>query len=269
MQRLIHARITGHLGELLQGRLGPTGPVALITLPAPDLAVRVSYREGPFTLFQPQGRAITPPHLAALLRALDCPLSGRFIIHCPYPVGGGGGASTATRLAIARILRPAWPDALLEQVVRAVEGASDPLLRPAPERVLWASRAARVVQQMPPLPRLRIVGGFDGQPRMTDPQDDHFPDISDLVARWPAACADAAKIAELAMLSATRTAALRGVDIASIAGVARTCGALGFAMAHTGAARALLLAWDSDPTQALALLAARGYSHPLSYVIGA
>jgi len=31
-------RISGHFGELLQGRLGPQGPVALITLPCPVLA---------------------------------------------------------------------------------------------------------------------------------------------------------------------------------------------------------------------------------------
>ncbi|TCP38104.1 hypothetical protein EV662_12129, partial [Rhodovulum marinum] len=34
------ACVAGHFGEFLQGRLGPDGPVVLVTLPCPALAVR-------------------------------------------------------------------------------------------------------------------------------------------------------------------------------------------------------------------------------------
>lgn len=268
MHGLKVSTIAGHLGELLQGRLGPEGPVALISLPAPDLKLQVSYRTGPFGLFQAQGRAITRAHLADLLQALGCPLRGRFTIHCPFPVGGGGGASTATRLAIGRLLRPDLTDVAMEQAVLAVEGASDPLLRTRPERLLWASRQARVLAHLPPLPKMRVVGGFAGPPRLTDPRDAHFPDIADLVAAWPAGCHTAGGVAALATLSATRTAALRGLDITALQAVAEGTGALGIAIAHTGAAQALLFPPDAQPNQPLARLAAQGFTNTLSYLIG-
>lgn len=265
---LASCHIRGHLGELIQGRLGTHGPVALITLPAPDLKLRVSHRAGPFTLFQPQGRAISRPHLRDILRGLDCPVTGRFIIDCPFPVGGGGGASTATRLAIGRILRPDLPDAALEQIVLSVEGASDPLLRAHPERLLWASRQGRVLAALPPLPRMRIVGGFDGPSLLTDPRDDHFPDIADLVAAWPAACADPAALGALVTQSARRTAAMRGIKIAPLLALSERLGALGCAIAHTGAARALLLPATRDPQPALDALGRLGFTHLVTYDIG-
>lgn len=47
------ARVAGHFGELVQGRLGPDGPVALITLPCPALTVQATWRPGPgFGLWQ-------------------------------------------------------------------------------------------------------------------------------------------------------------------------------------------------------------------------
>ena len=65
----------------------------------------------------------------------------------------------------------------------AVEGASDPLMFPAPERLLWASRRAEVLETLPPLPSFDVLGGFFGPNRRTDPRDANFPDISDLMAR--------------------------------------------------------------------------------------
>ncbi|TMV63484.1 propanediol utilization protein, partial [Thioclava sp. BHET1] len=53
-------RATGHFGELLQGRLGPDGPLALVTLPCPPLAARVTRDPGAFALHQPAARALPP-----------------------------------------------------------------------------------------------------------------------------------------------------------------------------------------------------------------
>ena len=41
---------SGHFGELLQGRLGADGPLALVTLPAPGLRVTARFTPGPFAL---------------------------------------------------------------------------------------------------------------------------------------------------------------------------------------------------------------------------
>ena len=35
----VSVRVPGHFGELLQGRIGSDGPVALVTLPCPALGV--------------------------------------------------------------------------------------------------------------------------------------------------------------------------------------------------------------------------------------
>ena len=42
--------VPGHFGEWLQGRLGPDGPLALVTLACPDRGVRVTRTPGPFAL---------------------------------------------------------------------------------------------------------------------------------------------------------------------------------------------------------------------------
>ncbi len=45
--------IAGHLGEFVQGRLGPDGPVALLTLPCPALRLHGLWHPGAFALHQP------------------------------------------------------------------------------------------------------------------------------------------------------------------------------------------------------------------------
>ena len=52
-------RVAGHFGELLQGRIGRDGPVALVTLPCPVLGVTASLAAG-------QGFAITEASAAII-----------------------------------------------------------------------------------------------------------------------------------------------------------------------------------------------------------
>ncbi|MDE3027469.1 MAG: propanediol utilization protein, partial [Paracoccaceae bacterium] len=203
------ARVSGHFGELLQGRMGTSGPVALITLPCPVLAAHATWRPGAFALHQPGAKVLQPRVARAFLSGLGLRPSGRFTLRLDMPPGGGAGASTAALVALAQAAGMA-DAACITKACHAIEGATDPLLFHAPERVLWASRLGVPLSSLPPLPRMDILGGFWGPPQATDPTDCAFPDIADLVAEWPTACASPTAIARLASLSASRTIALRG-----------------------------------------------------------
>lgn len=226
-------RVAGHFGELMQGRLGPSGPVALITLPCAALVATA--RVGGDDAMAPALRA----RLVAALGLSDVPAIG---VCVGMPPGGGAGASTASLVALARALG-ATEDAIPAACLKA-EGAVDPTMLTRPAEALWASREARVVEAMPPPPAMEIVGGFFGTPERTSAHDDRFPDISDLIAPWRAACAagDLRKVGALASLSAARTTTMRGPDGDPVADIASRLGALGWVRAHTGSARALVFA---------------------------
>ncbi|MDH2326072.1 propanediol utilization protein [Cereibacter sp. SYSU M97828] len=221
-------RVFGHFGELIQGRLGDD--VALVTLPCNAVWVDARRLPGPFAVHGPA---------KAQLRRMLRGASGRFILRATMPPGGGAGASTAALVAASRLMGEDDPARIAAACIRA-EGASDPLMWPAPGRLLWASRRGTVLAHLPPLPELEVLGGFLGPPVRTRAADCGFPCIADLVARWPEACSDAARLAELATLSAARTLALRGPAGDPTAALAARHGALGWSVAHTGSARALL-----------------------------
>lgn len=253
------AVVEGHFGELLQGRVGPRGDVALITLPCPQMTCTVLRRPGPVGLFQPGRRVLAPGALQALMAALDLPLAGRHVLRLSMPVGAGAGASTAARVAIARAAgqRDAWA---IARACLATEGASDPLMFPEPGRLLWASRQGRVLARLPPLPRFEVLGGFLGAGQRTDPRDRRFPDVTDLVADWQSAPPDLARLGRLASLSAARCLALRGPAGDPTAGLARRLGALGWMTAHTGSARGLIFAPGGVPAGAADSLRCAGFS---------
>lgn len=258
-------RVAGHMGELIQGRLGPGGPVALVTLPCPVLAVTARRQPGAFALHLEGKVALDPARAAALLRVLDLPVTGRFALRGDLPPGGGAGASTAALVALARAAGA--DEARIAAACLAVEGATDPLMFPASGRLLWASRQARVLAHLPPLPRIEVLAGFHGPARRTDPADDDFPDIADLAAAWPDACRSARAVAELAAASARRTLALRGPAGDPTEELAENFGAAGFAIGHTGPARALLFLPGTVPEAAEAALRAAGFRGILRYVL--
>ena len=176
----VTARVAGHFGEWLQGRLGPDGPVCLLTLPCPPLFVEVErLDDGPLELLQ-------SVELVTQDRARDflSRVSGRegvFRLKATMPPGGGAGASTGALVGLARAA-----GGLCEKVVDAcvaVEGASDPLMLPRPDGVLWASREGRAVRSVPTLPAAEILGGFWGPPVFTDPRDGRFADVADLAEK--------------------------------------------------------------------------------------
>jgi uncharacterized protein involved in propanediol utilization len=258
-------RVPGHFGELMQGRLGPDGPVVLITLPCPVLAVEAQ----PAPLADPHG-LLPPARARALLSALGLPDPGAYALQANMPRGGGAGASTAALVALARLAGSRLPPADLARACVSVEGASDPLMFPAPERLLWASRRGETLAELPALPAFEIVGGFHGPNQRTDPLDEGFADISDLVALWSiaATAGDLPALARLASQSADRTTALRGPQNDPTAGLARELGALGHVIAHTGSARGLLFAPKAIPPHAPARLQAAGFRRIVTFTAG-
>ena len=264
-------RVAGHFGEWLQGRLGPEGPVALISLPCHELGVRARFSPSEtFTLDQTPV-VLSESTVKTFLAALDHPAKGHWILNAEMKPGSGAGTSTASLLAIAH---SAGISADTEALIRAclmAEGASDPLFFADMETHLWASRQGETLRNLPPCPEFEIVGGFWQQGERTDPDDAAFPDISDLIDPWAEAAhsQNREQIALLASESANRTTALRGPNDEPIAQLALELNALGYVRAHTGSARGLLFAPGKAPKDAMDQLKLAGYSTPMVFTSGA
>lgn len=259
------ADVAGHFGEWLQGRLGPSGPVVLVTLRCAALSARVlRHEDGPLRLDQPVP-VLSPDQVAGLAARLGL-RSARYSLELSMPPGGGAGASTAALVALARA-GGAQDEALLPEACLAIEGASDPLMLPQPDGVLWASRAGQVAAVLPPVPHAEILGGFFGAPQRTEARDQAFPDISDLVAAWQDG-PDLAEAARLASASARRTTEARGPTDDPTEALATRFGALGWVRAHTGSARGLIFAPGTVPPEAAEALRAAGASGVMRFETG-
>lgn len=256
-------RVAGHFGEWVQGLLD--GRVVLVTLACPARGATAQVAPaGALRLDDPAG-VVGPDRAAAFLAALGLPARGHIALRCGLPPGGGAGMSTAALVALARAAGA--PEAHIAAACLAVEGAVDPLMRPAPDRVLWAPRQAQALADLPPPPRAEVLGGFLGPPLRTDPQDSRFPPVADLVADWRTG-PDLGGAARIASLSAARTTALRGPAGDPTPDLAARLGALGWARAHTGSARALIFAPGAVPPGAAAALRAAGYASVLRFATG-
>ncbi|PWE33009.1 propanediol utilization protein [Maritimibacter sp. 55A14] len=251
-------KVEGHFGEWLQGRLGPDGPVVLVTVRCPPLSVEAP-GEG------------TPPFTPAQL--------DRFAGHLGlgalpgarrnFPMGAGAGGSTATLVAMARAGGFGGPPDTLAAACLAIEGASDPLMFERPDRLLWASREGRILRDIAPPPRCEILGGFWGEPRRTDPTDMDFDDITDLTDDWAQAteAADLPRAAAIATESARRCTARRG-PADPTADLAGALGALGWLRAHTGSARGLIFAPSALPATGADALSEAGLTQVLTFRTG-
>ena len=253
-----------HFGEWIQGRMGPEGPVALITLLPRGLYLRAMRRPAKCLSAQLPDRAggdlerALPRFLPRFLRDLGLPCRERFILRPPFPAGMGAGISTASLVAIARLAGFRGPPEALARACIAAEGASDPLMFPFPDRLLWASRQGRVLAHLPPPPRMQLLAGLYGPARPTRAEDTDYDDISDLVSAWRDA-ADASACAALASESARRCLARRGPAGDPTEALARALGAEGWAMSHSGAARALIFAPGRLPSHASRLAREAGW----------
>lgn len=254
------ARVAGHFGEWMQGRLGPRGPLALVTVPCEALAVTALAEPGVFGV---EG-AVPADTARAFFEALGgVPPLGFRLVADAVP-GGGAGVSTASLMAMAAA---AGVSGDLAAAARTAEGAVDPLMLDRPGDVLWASREARVVEVLGPPPEVEIAGGFFGPPERTRAKDLAFPDIADLVGFWRGAVAreDRAALAGIATEAARRTTALRGPEGDPTDELARETGALGWIRAHTGSARGLIFPPCKVPGGIVARLAEAGLESPLVF----
>lgn len=255
-------RVAGHFGELLQGRLGARGPLALISLPCPVLWVDCD-SSVPHT-----DTLIGPKRFDALCQALGIATpQDRPGLIASMPLGGGAGSSTAGLVALARMLGFSGPPQALARICVQVEGASDPLMFPHAERLLFAPREGRVLRNMPALPRFDVVGGFFGPVQRTDPADTAFPDITDLVADWRGEMT-VAVMAALVTASARRTLDMRGPYEDPTQALATELGAAGWLIAHTGNARGLIFPAGSTPPEAEARLSAAGFQNTVTFSTG-
>ena len=261
--------VAGHFGELMQGRLGADGPLALISLPCPSLCLTATALPARnLSIHTPLGAPIvTPARARAFLGQLNLRLDAKVTLAPQMPVGAGAGASTAALVGLARLAGWRGDDLALARACVASEGASDPLMLRWPAQMLWASREGRILARLPAPPAFDILGGFWGEGQRTNATDLHFPDISALLTGWEQAAKsqNVAAIAKLATTSAQATLALRNEQNDPTAALAARLGALGYLIAHTGSARGLIFAKGAVPQNGLALLRAAGLSRPLIF----
>jgi uncharacterized protein involved in propanediol utilization len=264
--------VAGHFGELMQGRLGANGPLALISLPCPNLYLTATALPAQgLSIHTPLGAPIvTPSRARAFLMRLNLRLNAKVTLAPQMPVGAGAGASTAALVGLARLAGWRGDDLVLARACVASEGASDPLMLHWPAQTLWASREGRVLARLPTPPAFDILGGFWGDGQRTNHDDLHFPDISSLLPGWEQATKsqDLGALAKLATTSAQATLALRNVQNDPTAALAAQLGALGYLIAHTGSARGLIFAKGSVPQNGRAALRAAGLSRPLIFGYG-
>ncbi len=265
------ARASGHFGEWLQGKLGPKGPIALVSVQCPDVWVQVAWSSSDELHYDNPLPALSPERAKALLDALGLPNKGTIIGRSNIEAGAGLGASTASLLALAKAT--SQTDLNTEELANAlvsVEGASDPLMFPDFDRLLWASREARIVSHFPAPPQFEVLGGCWGTPALTDPADRVFPEIGDLIENWKRAVtrSDHNLVASLATESFRRTTSMRNTISEPTEDLARDMGALGILRAHTGSARGFLFKPNSTPSSGLHQLHEAGYSNPIKFLTG-
>lgn len=265
------SRVSGHFGELVQGRLGPDGPVALVTLPCPVLGSTARWTPGPGPL---DFVGSDLDHVRRLVRNLMAdwgvaPGGTLQVLRDGIP-GAGTGSSTTDLLASLRVLAGVAGRALSAeekaQACLAIEGAVDPLMHAEP--VLFASREARVVERLPALPSLLVVGGFAGVGARTDPEDHDFPDMTAAFGLLRTALAkdDPVGLAEAARISAEANQR-RNPNPAwgEVTALIPRLGALGPVVSHTGSAIGVLLPGETPPGPAEAALRGLGLSGVLSF----
>lgn len=254
-QAVASAIVQGHLGELVQGQLN--GALALVTLPCHKVQVQARLADRPSLL----------PLVTRMAARLGQPDAAVEIL-ANVPAGCGAGVSTASALATLRLLVPNLSPEVESAHLLAVEGAVDPLAFTANPPRIWASRRAETMAILPEFPMLVAVGGFDGPGQQTNPADLNFPDMAEAFALLhhpsPENIGRAASLSALANQQRNPRP-----NWAAAQALAAETGALGIAVAHTGAALSLLFTPDAPGIpRAQAGLAALGLIHVMRFAFG-
>lgn len=260
--------VAGHFGELLQGTLGPNGPVVLVTLPCQQVGVFARHDPAlPFGFHGKQSAEDLSVPLRTLFSALNLPIQGGFVIRSIMEAGLGTGVSTACLVAAARLAGWQGDPMDLARACVESEGASDPLMIPHPERLLWASRLGKPIETYSSPPEFEVLGGFFGPPLRTDANDNRYADISDLIEGWRKA-QTLAEFAQLASESAARNLTLRGLADDPTCDLAKELGALGWQISYSGAARGLIFAPGTIPQGAERHIETKGLRHVVRFGTG-
>ena len=265
------ARASGHFGEWLQGKLGPKGPIVLISVPCNKFWVQVSWASTSTFQYTDPLPALSLERAKTVLKAFGISMDGSIQARSNIEAGAGLGASTASLLALAKaVSNQDLGAADLARTLVSIEGASDPLMYPDFDRLLWASREAKIIDHFPAPPQFEVLGGCWGRPSATDPKDQNFPEIGDLIEDWHEAAGrnDAERIASLATESFRRTSELRTSALDPSEDLARSLGALGIIRAHTGSARGFLFKPGTAPSSGLHQLQEAGYSSTVQFLTG-
>ncbi|MDG2339995.1 MAG: propanediol utilization protein [Paracoccaceae bacterium] len=265
------ARVSGHFGEWLQGKFGENGPVALISVQCPSFWVQVACSSSEAFVYQPEMAGLSADKAQAILAALRILPETTVHARSNTPVGAGLGASTASLVALARAATKRDLGAeVIAKACLSVEGATDPLMYPDFDRLLWASRSGKILARYAPPPKFEVLGGLVGLPQITDPKDNNFPEISDLIKEWPIATGRGflQEVGDLATESYRRTTTLRDAAPEPTMDLAKDLGAIGIIRAHTGSARGFLFKPGTVPSSGLHRLAEAGYSNATQFITG-
>ena len=176
--------VNGHFGEFIQGKLGVNEPLVLVTIPSRFYKVQVTYTKGSFEVVQNGTSFYNRTVVSELANLANARLNGRITICLSMPEACGLGSSTATRVGILRAIRPSISVNSIVSICLKHERASDPIMYKSPERLLWAPREGKIIEKLPRLPKISCVGGLFGLPLKTNPLDNNFPIIKDLVDMW-------------------------------------------------------------------------------------
>ncbi|MFE0020222.1 hypothetical protein [Amycolatopsis sp. NPDC059021] len=267
--RLGVGRAHSHHGELLQGCFGADrgrSVRALVTLPCPG--------RGSVAVFQPEepgatavtvvpswrGKAAAAAELTGR-RLTGGPVGGRLTVQSDLRPGLGLGSSTsdvtAAIRAVADSLRATLADEEVAEIAVAAEGAADSTMI-ARQPVLFAHREGVVLEHLPALPPLLVVGcdtaeGDGGVDTLALPPAEYsdaeaalFPVLLDGL-RTACRDQDVAAVAEIADHSGRineRFLPKRG--LARIRAAAGRTGGLGVQVAHSGTIAGVIFD-DRDP----------------------
>lgn len=241
--------VSGHFGEFVQGRIGPDGPLALITVPAPKLQTHVRYvpATGALTCKDPHSDKMCRAGRMLLDRFGAVDALGRLQISRPIVPALGAGTPTADILcALCAIglqrgfyLKPEEE----AEICLAADGAVDPLM--FRDTVLFAPRTAWVLRVLPALPAFEPHGVFAGDGVPTDPVETDFQDMHDAFRMLEDGLdrGDLTVLARAARISAEANQARNPNPLwDDILRIGRATGSLGPMVAHTGSAIGLIYA---------------------------
>ncbi|MBR8743067.1 GHMP kinase [Nocardiopsis sp. MG754419] len=258
---------TCHHGEVLQGifldgRGEPTR--GLVTLPMAEPATRAVFT--PFSARAPRRVVVDPPDRAKAARAAELavtacarrgglvPVGGHLSVRGGAVPGLGMGSSTSDVTAAVRAVSAGLgvelPPHVVAEVAVAAEGASDPIMfgeRP----LLFAQRRGRVLEELgAALPELAVVGCLTGSGHPVDTLalrgtaragDIAVYERLRAALRTAIAENDAAGLGRVCTESAILNQRVLPKDeLGTLREAARSCGAVGIQVAHSGNVAGLL-----------------------------